>query len=280
MPLTFTALLESEGVRPRDVRLIRHQTAPVQGRTPYTLWRDHPDQFEVYQSYQRPDRVSHFNVPHWASFVVTPDRRTLFVGLYDADLIGLRSPTDVDPLTGLPPGADIGLSTVAQFSLKRSSSLAEYIGRLAIDWGPGTRSWVQRADRNAKPIVELTRAFQEERFPGFTRFVRSLSEIEAMPQGWQEVLRANRGVYLLACPRTKEHYVGSACGADGFMGRWCSYLANNHGGNVGLRIREPSDWVVSILEVVGSTTSEGEILEAEGLWKAKLLSRDMGLNRN
>ena len=280
MPLTFTALLESEGIRPVDVRLLRHQTTAFEGRTPYTLWRDHPGQFDFYQAHQHPGRVSYFRAPYWASFVVTPDRRTLFVGLYDVEFVGLQVPKDIDPLTGMLPGADIGKQTVAQFSLQRSALLADYVGRLAVDWGAGTRTWVQRADRSVKPIVELARAFQEEQFPGFTRFVRSLSEIDNIPTGWRHALQSSRGVYLLACPRTKEHYVGGAYGQDGFIGRWRAYLANNHGGNVGLRIREPRDWTVSILEVVGSATSDSELQEIETLWKVKLLSRDMGLNRN
>jgi hypothetical protein len=37
---------------------------------------------------------------------------------------------------------------------------------------------------------------------------------------------------------------------------------------------------VSILEVSGSGASTDEIIAAEQLWKAKLQSREMGLNRN
>ena len=155
---------------------------------------------------------------------------------------------NADATTGMLPGADIGKQTVAQFALQRSALLAEYIGRLAVDWGAGTRTWVQRADRRIKPIVELARAFQEEQFPGFTRFIRRLSEIEAMPLGWHQALRSNRGIYLLACPRTKEHYVGSASGTEGFLGRWRAYLANNHGGNLGLRVRDAAQSATSCFE--------------------------------
>jgi hypothetical protein len=37
---------------------------------------------------------------------------------------------------------------------------------------------------------------------------------------------------------------------------------------------------VSILEAVGSAASEADILALESLWKDKLQSREMGLNRN
>jgi hypothetical protein len=128
--------------------------------------------------------------------------------------------------------------------------------------------------------VELTREFQEEEFPGFTKLIRPLSQIETMPLSWKQVLAASRGVYLLACPKTREHYVGAAHGEGGFLGRWREYLANLHGGNVALIGRAPTDWQVSILEVAGSAAGTAEILAMEAGWKAKLLSRSIGLNRN
>jgi len=101
-----------------------------------------------------------------------------------------------------------------------------------------------------------------------------------LPQGWIAALSASKGVYLLTCPRTREQYVGAAYGSDGFWGRWQAYVTTGHGGNVGLKSREPSDYQVSILEVAGSAASEDAIRDMEQLWKAKLQSRDMGLNKN
>ena len=74
--------------------------------------------------------------------------------------------------------------------------------------------------------------------------------------------------------------MGSASGDNGFLGRWLSYVQSGHGGNEGLKSREPSDYQVSILEVAGSAATTEEIREMESLWKTKLQSREMGLNRN
>jgi hypothetical protein len=41
-----------------------------------------------------------------------------------------------------------------------------------------------------------------------------------------------------------------------------------------------SDYQVSILEVAGTAATEQDILKMEVLWKSKLQSREMGLNRN
>jgi hypothetical protein len=77
-----------------------------------------------------------------------------------------------------------------------------------------------------------------------------------------------------------EQYVGSATGADGFHGRWLAYARDGHGGNVALKHRDPSDYHVSVLEVAGSAATSEEIVGMETLWKQKLQSREMGLNKN
>ena len=89
-----------------------------------------------------------------------------------------------------------------------------------------------------------------------------------------------RGVYLLTCPRTREQYVGSASGEGGLLARWLEYARSGHGGNVGLKSRDPADYQVSILEICGSAATIEKILGTEQLWKAKLQSREMGLNHN
>ena len=85
---------------------------------------------------------------------------------------------------------------------------------------------------------------------------------------------------MLTCPKTKEQYVGSATGEKGFWGRWQDYLFSGHGGNIGLKSRDPSDYQVSILQVAGTAATQEDIQEMEGRWQTKLQSQEMGLNRN
>ncbi len=275
MALRFNMLLSAASILPAEVRLLRHQTAGP--RTPYGLWRDDPGNFQLYQSVQRADAENRFNAPYWASFVATPSGETLFVGLYQARRIGEADPDLKNPLNDTLAAAT---GKIDQYNCQLRQDLSAYIGRLFINWGAGARSWVQRADRQDKEIVALERRFSEPEFPGFSKLIRKLSDIVNMPPSWKEVLRSSRGVYLLACPRSREHYVGSAYGSGGFLERWGAYVANSHGGNVGLRIRDPSDYVVSVLEVAGSAATQDEIIALEMHWKRKLLSRDIGLNRN
>jgi hypothetical protein len=286
MPLHFNMLLADEGVAPSDVRLLRHQTNKVIGKTPYSLWRDDPASFDLYQSAQdgTPRQRARFQARYWASFVAPSPASTLFVGLYEIKLIGPAPTGMIDPLSGEPVGGSADQTPFYDlYECSRVAALSSYIGRLFVHWGDSTsarRAWIQRADNQDKEIVELTRVFREEAFPGFTKLTRTLSEIETMPPTWKAVLRASCGVYLLACPKTREHYVGSAYGQDGFLGRWRAYVTNNHGGNIGLRSRDPSDYLVSVLEVAGSNATMQDIIDLETIWKEKLHSREIGLNRN
>src|SRR5262245_2258206 len=95
-----------------------------------------------------------------------------------------------------------------------------FIGRLLIDWGPGDRAWVQRADQQNKGVTELRTEFKEPEFPGFLNFIEPLSRLDRLPKSWATVLKSSRGIYLLTCPTTKEQYVGSATGEGGFWTRW------------------------------------------------------------
>jgi hypothetical protein len=222
------------------------------------------------------DRSKFGSARYWASFVVTPADETLFAGIYH---VGGRELLTVDmPLTQrdeIYPAASCDTYETAL-----SDHLSDLMGRLVIDWGAGTRAWIQRADNQDKPILEIRRAFQEPEFPGYQRFLEPLSRVASLPKGWIQALSARRGVYLLTCPRTREQYIGSATGDAGFWGRWQNYLDSGHGGNVGLKSRDPSDYQVTILEVAGSAASVEAVLQMEARWKAKLQSREMGLNRN
>src|SRR5262249_51013254 len=155
-------------------------------------------------------------------------------------------------------GVDIA-GSCDSYDLSREEPLADLIGRLLIDWGPGRRTWIQWADSRDKPIIEVRTTFKEPAFPGFLEFAQPLSKLGALPVGWVTALRSSRGVYLLSCPRTKEKYVGAAFGDGGFWQRWQDYVQTGHGGNVALKSRDPSDYQVSILEVAGSAATLDDI---------------------
>ena len=113
-----------------------------------------------------------------------------------------------------------------------------------------------------------------------------LAEAGAAHNDWISSLRAVGGVYLIVSSVTGAQYVGSAFGAEGIWGRWCSYLGNGHGGNKLLRelcqadARHPAALSFSILDTFSTSMGRDEALALESLYKAKLGSRAFGLNAN
>ncbi len=275
--LTFGALLETVGLPAATVRLLRHQDNRYPGcPSPYILWRDYRSRFEAYQETQGFGDAANLRAPWWASFVGLPGTETLFVGIYAAELVGPLPADRQHPVTGkVEPAGSCNF-----YGLTPSPLLAEYAGRLWIEWGKGYRTWCQRGDRKVKPIVELCRTFGEDAFPGFAALILNLSQIDTIPVSWMAALGSTRGVYLLTYPRTYEQYVGMASGSGSFLARWQEYWSTGHGGNVGLKSRDPSDYQVSILETVGNSATDADLLTLEARWKEKLQSRAMGLNRN
>jgi hypothetical protein len=85
-------------------------------------------------------------------------------------------------------------------------------------------------------------------------------------------------VYLLT-DATGKHYVGSAKGGDGFLGRWDAYHHGRSGGNVGLA-GAVGPFTVSVLQTFDPSTPDQTIERVESLWKGKLGARLVGLNRN
>jgi GIY-YIG catalytic domain len=279
MPLLFNTLLDQAQISSLgEVRLLRHQDPrrSDRGRSPYELWRDDRPAFERYQEYQSFKNRNRLKASYWASFVVTPVGETLLAGFYACRYLGINKEDRPWPNNAQrtdPAG------TCDIYELTPDDRLNDLAGRLVIEWGDGERTWIQRADNQNKMVLEIRTVFREPDFPGFADFIAPLSKIETLPRDWITALRSSRGIYLLTCPKTKEQYVGKASGDDGFYGRWSDYVRDGHGGNVGLKSRDPSDYQVSILQVAGDAETF-EIDAMETRWKQKLQSREMGLNRN
>jgi hypothetical protein len=278
MPIMLNTILRDAGLQLRDIRFIRHKDKrAMKGRSPYELWRDNRSLFDSYQSTQSIANRQKLTAPYWAVFVVNLSDETMFAGIYTVKYRGLmEQDTPMPHMDGIIDKA----GSCDVYDLVLQDTLHDLIGKLFIDWGPGALAWVQYAERNNKPITELHKAFREPDFPGFLNFIQPLSKLANMPTSWNAVLKSSRGVYLLTCPKTKEQYVGSATGSDGFWGRWQAYIQTGHGGNIGLKSRDASDYQVSILEVAGTSATKDEILTMEGRWQSKLQSMEMGLNRN
>jgi hypothetical protein len=75
----FNTFLESEGISPAEVKLVRHQDNRRPGSpTPYQLWRAADGRLDLYQQIQR--RPVFKGARLLASFVATLLNETLFIG--------------------------------------------------------------------------------------------------------------------------------------------------------------------------------------------------------
>jgi hypothetical protein len=279
MPFRFNMLLRDAGLDPAEVRLLRHQSDLPDRRSLLDWWHHDRAAFEAYQALQLNAKRASFARPYWAAFFGTWDGRTVFAGLYQVGAPVVFDHQHDEPISGhqFPPGV------ADRYETELTEHLAAYSGRLYIDWGGGSsgkRAWSQRAEAQDKLVTELHLDVAERPFPGLMELAAPLSTIVEVPPGWAQRLAEARGVYLLTCPRTGELYVGSATAAGGFWTRWSDYVRTGHGGNVALLDREPSDWIVSVLEVAGSAQTSDDILAIEQRWKRKLRSKELGLNRN
>lgn len=272
--LTFNDLLALEGIDTSKVRLLRHQDSRLGAGRLYETWRNDREAFETYQSVQRKDLFPVGDL--LASFVVTDTGKTVFVGMYRVDGVSPCPPGSIDPLL------KTDTSDQYRYDLHSIDALADYQDKVVIEWGAGRRTWVQRAANQAKPVVEIAHQ-SEPRFPGFRAFTRLVDELPRLPNGWQQVLRSVKGIYLLVDVDSGQQYVGSAKGAESLLGRWMDYAADGHGGNEGLKAAAKDGrrtYQVSVLEVVDENTLDDTIEQIETHWKNKLLSRRFGLNDN
>jgi hypothetical protein len=156
MPIMFNSLLNAADLPLSEVRLLRHKDKrAAKGRTPYELWRDNRQQFDNYQCTQGIDNEAKLRGKYWASFLGTPADETLFVGIYRAE--NKRILDEDRPMPHMEGIDKAGSCHVYHLTLE--NHLKDMIGRLLIEWGPGDRSWIQRADNQDKPVIELCTEF-------------------------------------------------------------------------------------------------------------------------
>lgn len=269
----FNAILSSEGIDPKVVKLVRHQTTKYgRERTPFWLARTALLDFELYQRIQ--SRPVFKGAEVIAAFVATPLNETLFVGLYRLKGLGRVPEGRIDPVTGKDAGGK------HYYDLVPMKELSEYREKLLVLWGGAFRAWVQLARKQDKVVLEIRRSAGDPAFPGFLEFSSPLSALRNVPVAWRGALSSVGGIYLLTHPGSGKQYVGSAYGTSGFWGRWEDYADTGHGGNVAMKELPKADFRVSILEVASSSARAEELFELERCWKEKLQSRDFGLNRN
>jgi len=156
----------------RRTKLVRHQE---QGIDVEALYR--AGQFEIYQSYQ--SRPVFANCEQIISFLGGAGTHAVFVGVYRMNGVDGPEPRK------LPKGflfPDLNVSNHYAYALTRDERFEDLRDRLVIDWGLGTRSWVQKFKPNGKAVVEVLPKGYVREFPGFLDFVLRFDELRAIVQ--------------------------------------------------------------------------------------------------
>lgn len=261
-------------------KLIRHQD----GRNPIQdLIRR--DCLEHYQSYQGDP---HFHgARQIISFSGLAGSRATFYGVYK--LLGYRAADEGPILPFCAESAQWKQTSKFFYDLERDVCFDDLRGRLIIDWGPGTRTWVQNLVN--KTVTEILPSGRKlVAFDDYLEFslshtqLKDLFENEEAHPDWKTPLSAVAGIYLILAEKSGNLYVGSASGEEGVWGRWRDYAKLGHGGNVHLQELINSDpdyperFRFSVLRTLPKTMTRVEVYKRETLYKQKLGSRATGLN--
>ena len=257
--LVVNALLKEAGLDLKRTKLVRH-SASKHKLDMFGAWLHRRADFERYQSFQSKPKFD--GADHIVSFVAGGEGDTVFVGVYEVRG-KLSTPVgEVEPLSGNTVQPHYLL-----YDLALTEVLAEYRGRLLVDWGKGWIAWVH-GGTVTKPIVELRRQASDPPFPGYQRFAARLTHVSAMFSAWQDALRLVGGAYLLTHEPDGRLYVGAAYGGDGFYGRWMEDATNPD--PIELRKVKAEDLTVSILELTDLAWGSAAALTAEARWKLLL----------
>lgn len=170
--------------------------------------------------------------------------------------------------------------------------LSELRLKLEVQWHGGERTWFRilsapkKRDLASYPVQ--VRHQPAVPFSGLSQASLVLSELRlALHEvDWQQALSACSGVYLISDELDGHHYVGSAYGGSGFLGRWRGYAATGHGGNLkliqvlGADPGRALDFRFTVLEQLPLETAPRDVVSREAYWKVALGSRTFGLNLN
>ena len=281
--LYFSDVLKKVGLDPGKVKLIRHSLSDEKAAA--------CNKVGMLFAYTRHQVQNFSNGYHyWVTFISDGGTYARLQACYRVNGFVPDTP-DVCP-AGLPDcEAREYQGNNAVFDLEYVDLLKEYEGKLVIDWGKAAIIWHQRGT-NEKPIVAIE-SQNRKPFVGFENLILSFDELKEVVENkadyvlWHGAMEAVNAVYLIVDTKTGKQYVGSTYNGDGLLGRWRTYvLTGGHGNNKGLikhlQTGEHSchDLQFSVLQVLPKSLSDKQIIDAENLWKRKLLSLEFGLNEN
>lgn len=285
--ISLNALLQSEGIDPRTVLVLRNVEQSLRSVLPW-LALERPDLFRAYQHTQSAGlEKAMLRATHLASFIGHEPGRAVLAQIFK---IGDHWPVTADEFWALAEhqelralgyhGIEPGQTKLA-FHLEPQPELSQWHGKLIIDWTGREVGWWRWASRNEFPVRAI---LEENRFelnmPTWDELMLTWQELSLLPRSWRASLAEWRGVYFIFDLARAAGYVGSAYGAENILGRWLAYASTGHGGNKQLRTSMTTDLRFSILQLTAPDLHPTDLIRLEGAWKRRLHTRGYGLNDN
>ena len=271
----------------QKVKLVRHQD--TNRNIQFEKLKKNKELLEEYQSVQSEDR---FNCEYILSYLAIENSNSLFMGMYK-----VKSSTYVENIIVSDNLIELGHAnnfTGYKYELEEVDFLQDINNRLVIDWGKGFRSWAQWLDeKKDKEVIEIRPKGYVDDFPGYADVFLDYSELEKIikyPNAnkiWYQKLSAVAGIYLITDQFTGKHYIGSAYGKDGIIGRWKTYVDKSMKENKDLiELSDKNDesykykFTFTILRTLSKALTKDEVIEKENSYKRRLGSKEFGLNSN
>ena len=218
--ISFINLLKSYGFDTNSsYKLVRHKSSvhPIEKLIDNDL-------FEQYQCVNKKER---FECDFIISFVGKESTKALFWGIYKVNgKISANKAVLTKEYKNEFPKDDF--KSMYYYILEKQKGYEDLEQRIIIDWGEGTRAWVQKkCDKN---IIEIKPKGFVEDFTGYLDFVLSFKKLEKIIKNsdanyiWRNKLSSISGIYLILDKKTGKQYIGSAYGENGIWGRWENYI--------------------------------------------------------
>ncbi|SDI97229.1 hypothetical protein SAMN04488693_1397 [Arthrobacter subterraneus] len=272
-------------VRLEDIHIVRHSFRPGD---PDALHGPEDLSEDRVVAYTREQDISPRRFPsdpprYWVILIADGQRRSRLWGTFEnhGEIVAERTESN------------------RYFELRPSRFLTALNDRLVIEWD-NPRSWHRSANSVTAarmPVLEIADR-DKVPFPGFDGVLLPYHQLRDMVDDpryvdWRTALAEVQGIYLITDSSNGKQYVGKADGSERILGRWTTYARDGHGGNVALRelVRDSAagevtktdharNFVFSLLRVFGPSTPSSEVNLAESHYKAALMTREFGLNRN
>lgn len=270
------------------IKLVRHYRSDVQPNSfiynkykgsVYKLYRTDYALFKEWQSEQSDSDMK--NVDYLVVFLAEEGCECRFIGVFRNN--GLKRPT---------------CEGFSEYNLEEVEGFEGLKDKVVIDWGKGTRSWMQKW-QSTKNVRRIDQVNTGDDIPYFIRYedvILSFSQLQKVVEDkeWKSKLESLNCVYMILDKETGKQYVGVTYKdmkpgvKNGILGRWTEYAQTGHGNNkllVELLAREGNNYAEqnfqwTILETLPLNVTPKVAIDRESLYKKKFGTREHGYNEN